>query len=97
MLRCHIGGDSNNTSFFNPLKAKIKRGFIAPVYRGDNTDSLGCPVGAAPTVAERIVKLHQRVHLQVDAEIRRKHGAVPAQFLDIGIRIFPYQLEFLVI
>ena len=64
MLRCHISGDSNNAAFFNPLKAKIERGFIAPVYRGNNTDSLGGPVGAAPAVAEHIVKLHNWGHFR---------------------------------
>ena len=54
MLRCHIGGDRNNAAFFDPLKAKIKGGFITPVYRGNNTDSLGGPIGAAPAITDNV-------------------------------------------
>ena len=76
MLRCHIGGNGHNAAFFDPLKAKIECGFIAPVYCGDDTDSFGRPVGATSAVAEHIVQLHNRGHFQIHTEIRGKYGPV---------------------
>jgi hypothetical protein len=76
MRRSHISGNGHNASFFNAIKAKIKGGFIAPVYRGNDTDPFGCPVGTAPTVAEHVVKLHNRSHFQIHAEIRGKYCPV---------------------
>ena len=70
MLRCYISGNGHNAAFYDSLKAEIKGGFIAPVYRGNNTDSLGGPVGAAPAVAEHVVKLTNLRHFQIHTEIR---------------------------
>ena len=97
MLRCHIGGDRNNAAFFDPLKTEIKGGFITPVYRGNNTDSLGGPIGAALAVAEHIVKLHNRRHFQIHAEIRRQHRAVSGEFFDVAVRILPDSFKTIVI
>ncbi len=76
-FRCHIGRHSNGTSFLNSLKAEIEGGFIAPVDGRNNTQTLGCPVSAAPTVAEYIVKLHDRCHFQIHTEIRRQQKQSP--------------------
>ena len=97
MLRCHIGGDRNNTTFFDSLKAKVKCGFIAPVYRGNNTDSLRCPVCAAPAITKYIVKLHNSCHFQIHAEIRRQYRTVPGEFFDIAVRILPDSFKAMVI
>ena len=97
MLRCHISGNGHNAAFFNPLKAKIECGFITPVYRGDDTDSFECPVGAAPAVAEYIVKLHNGRHFQIHTEIRGKYGPVARQLFNVAVRAFPYPLKAVVI
>lgn len=54
MLRCHIGRNSDHTSIFNTLKAKIKCRFFAPVYRWNNADPFRCPVRTTPAIAECI-------------------------------------------
>ena len=97
MLGCHVGRYRNGTAFFDSLKAKIECGFITPVYRGDDTDSFGCPVGAAPAVAEHIVKLHNRGHFQIHTEIRGKYGPVARQLFNVAVRAFPYPLKAVVI
>ena len=97
MLRCYISGNGHNAAFYDSLKAEIKGGFIAPVYRGDDTDSFGCPVGAAPAVAEHIVKLHNRGHFQIHTEIRGKYGPVARQLFNVAVRAFPYPLKAVVI
>ena len=97
MFRCHICGNSHNAAFFDSLKAKIERGFIAPVDRGDDTDSFGRPVGAAPTVAEHVVKLHDGRHFQIHTEIRGKYGPVAGQLFNIAVWAFPYPLKAVVI
>ena len=97
MLRCHIGGDRNNAAFFDPLKAEIKGGFITPVYRGNNADSFGGPIGAAPAITKYIVKLHNRRHFQIHAEIRRQHRTVSGEFFNVAVRILPDSFKAIVI
>ena len=52
----HVGGDSHHTAFFDPVKAEIERGFIAPVDGGNDPEPFGCPVSAAPTIAKYIIR-----------------------------------------
>ena len=52
----HVGGDSHHTAFFNPVKAEIECGFIAPIDGGNDPEPFGCPVSAAPTIAKYIIR-----------------------------------------
>ena len=93
----HVGGDSHHTAFFNPVKAEIERGFIAPVDDRNDPEPFGCPVSAAPTIMKYIVKLHDRCHFQVHAEIRRQHCTVPGQFFNVIVWVLPDPLKAIVI
>ena len=93
----HVGGDSHHAAFFDPFKAEIKRGFIAPVDSRNHPEPFGCPVSAALAVAKYIVKLHDRRHFQVHAEIRRQHCTVPGELFHVVVRVLPDPLKAIVI
>lgn len=97
MFGCHISGGSNNAAFFTPRKSDIKGGFISPVDGGNHPDPFGCPADTAPAVAEHVVKLHDRRHLQIHTEIRRQHRTLVGEFFNVVVRVLPDPLKTIVI
>ena len=81
MFGRHVGGDSHHTAFFNPVKAEIERGFIAPVDGGNDPEPFGCPVSAAPTITKYIPRIDQARQTLLEEKYRKQFRELAVTYI----------------